>query len=156
MYCWSSIKHLPTLVKKGVKELGKLNPPPGLVRDVENGADLGNLGPDSDGVIFFTSGTTSMPKAVLSTQEGAIHSVVSVGVGPARALLRKGGDLSQLVPSPKQSTILLAVPLFHVVGCLSWLTRSLNTGAKVVFMRKWNVDDAIDLIKSENINIIGG
>lgn len=77
-------------------------------------------------------------------------------LGGARAVLRKGGDLSMLVPSPKQSAILVAVPMFHVMGSLAWFCRSLNIGAKCVFMRRWNVGDAINLIQSENINVIGG
>jgi len=54
------------------------------------------------------------------------------------------------------SAILLAIPMFHVTGCLSWLLRFFRTGSKAVFMRRWNVADAIKLIQDEDIKIIGG
>lgn len=50
-----------------------------VVQGILAGEGLSNLGHDSDGMIFFTSGTTSMPKAVLSTQLAGLHNVVSSG-----------------------------------------------------------------------------
>ncbi len=48
------------------------------IKDVEEGKGItSELGPESDGVIFFTSGTTGYPKAVLSSQRAALHGVIS-------------------------------------------------------------------------------
>jgi acyl-CoA synthetase (AMP-forming)/AMP-acid ligase II len=52
--------------------------------------------------------------------------------------------------------MLLAVPLFHVTGCLGWMVRAWVMGFKIVFMRRWNVDDAVTLCVDEKIGFIGG
>lgn len=56
VYCWSSVAHLPKRVRKGVQEIGDAKSSPQLVQDVINGVGLEQLGPESDGIIFFTSG----------------------------------------------------------------------------------------------------
>lgn len=52
--------------------------------------------------------------------------------------------------------MLLAVPLFHVTGNLGWMIRAVHMGVKMVFMRRWNVDDAIDVMVAEKITLVGG
>jgi len=78
-------------------------------------------------------------------------------VAPARAALRAGLK-PPLLPSPhdSQKTVLLSIPLFHVTGCLSWLMRAFFSGSKIVMMRKWDVKEAIKLIESEGVTVIGG
>lgn len=72
--------------------------------------------PEDDCSIFFTSGTTGMPKAVLSTQRMFITNLFTLAVAARRATLRRGEDV--VVPSPDdpQKVLLLPVPLFHVTG----------------------------------------
>jgi acyl-CoA synthetase (AMP-forming)/AMP-acid ligase II len=48
-----------------------------VIESIVSGALLSNFGPESDGMVFFTSGTTSMPKAVLSTQRAGCHNFIS-------------------------------------------------------------------------------
>lgn len=55
-----------------------------------------------------------------------------------------------------QTVILLPIPLFHCTGGESWLCRAMSIGAAMVFMRRWSVPDAVELIKSEKINVTGG
>lgn len=47
------------------------------VANIISGEGLGlhDFGPTSDGVIFFTSGTTGFPKAVLSNQRASLHNL---------------------------------------------------------------------------------
>lgn len=63
-------------------------------------------------------------------------------------------------PLPKatdpQRNVFLAIPLFHVTGCLSWLMRAFFAGSKMVLMRRWDVNEAARLIMSENVIVIGG
>jgi acyl-CoA synthetase (AMP-forming)/AMP-acid ligase II len=155
LLCWSSVAHLDPVTRKHVADMSDPRPSARSVRDVVDGTCIHNLGPESDGIIFFTSGTTSMPKAVLSTQRSALHSVLSAQISSVREFLRHGKNFSDL---PEQGPVptLLAIPMFHVTGCLSWLLRFFRTGSKAVFMRKWNVGDAIKLIQDENIKIVGG
>lgn len=51
------------------------------VERVKRGEGLDGLNADSDGTIFFTSGTTGYPKAVLSSQRGGLHNFLSTYVG---------------------------------------------------------------------------
>lgn len=56
VYCWSSIAHLPAAVRHEVSELITPVAPAKLVSEVEQGTGLESLGPESDAIIFFTSG----------------------------------------------------------------------------------------------------
>lgn len=59
-------------------------------------------------------------------------------------------------PTDPQRTVLLSIPLFHVTGNLSWLMRAIHGGSKMVYMRHWNVKEAVKLIMTENVTVIGG
>jgi len=78
-------------------------------------------------------------------------------VAPSRAALRAG---AQIPPLPKasdpQKTVLLAIPLFHVTGCLSWLLRAFFAGSKMVMMARWDTKVACRLIQEEKVTAIGG
>lgn len=60
------------------------------------------------------------------------------------------------LPSHPQKTVLLAIPLFHVTGCLSWLMRAFFGGSKMVMLRKWNAGQAVKAIMAEKVTVIGG
>lgn len=72
--------------------------------------------PEDDCSIFFTSGTTGMPKAVLSSQRMFITNLFTLSVAARRATLRRGEDLPVPSPEDPQKILLLPVPLFHVTG----------------------------------------
>ncbi|GMK56052.1 hypothetical protein CspeluHIS016_0211080 [Cutaneotrichosporon spelunceum] len=158
-YCYDKIGHLPANVRAGLVELTAVASP-GSVLSVQAGHGLDGLGPDSDGAIFFTSGTTSKPKGVICTQRQCLHHVVASSIPAARAVLRAGGTVEEAfsvhTPPPEPGVMLIAVPLFHVTGCLGWMMRAWFLGFKVVFMRRWNVDDAVKLCIDERVNLIGG
>ncbi|WOO76932.1 3-[(3aS,4S,7aS)-7a-methyl-1,5-dioxo-octahydro-1H-inden-4-yl]propanoyl:CoA ligase [Vanrija pseudolonga] len=156
LYCWSSTDHLPR--KARLPELGEINPDPKLIEAVERGEGLEGLGPESDATIFFTSGTTGLPKGVLSTQRASMHSVLTNFTPTLRDGLRQGGDLRTMLttPYPVTPTMLISIPFFHVTGCLGWLVRAIGSGFKLVFMRRWSTRVVLDLIKAEKVNVIGG
>lgn len=52
--------------------------------------------------------------------------------------------------------MLLPVPLFHVTGSLGWMVRAFVVGARMVFIRRWNVEDAAKLIVEEKVAYFGG
>ncbi|BEJ13945.1 hypothetical protein CspHIS471_0311190 [Cutaneotrichosporon sp. HIS471] len=154
VWCWSSVAHLDN-VRDNVSEIRAVSAQ--LVNDVLQGrGGVEQLNGDSDGIIFFTSGTTGYPKAVLSTQRAQLHVVLSGMVPHVRALLRAGGNLADLVMPTEQSTTLLSIPLFHASGCLSTLVATIRVGGKLVFQRCWSVPDAIKLILAEKVGTIGG
>ena len=59
-------------------------------------------------------------------------------------------------PSDPQRCILLSVPFFHATGCFAVLNPTVASGAKIVLMRKWDVELAMQLIEREKINSAGG
>ncbi|KAF8974758.1 hypothetical protein BDZ97DRAFT_1775265 [Flammula alnicola] len=116
--------------------------------------DLG-LTPEHNATILFTSGTTGMPKGVLTTQRQFLTNILNVTVGGRRAALRRGEDIP-VPPVGPQKGILLSVPLFHVTGLTSLTMLATMAGLKIVMMRKWNPNEGARLIKKENIAIAGG
>lgn len=114
------------------------------------------IDPDDDATIFYTSGTTGEPKGALGTHLNMVTNIGSSNFGGARALLRKGLPLPDPNVPPPQGSILLSVPLFHVTGSHSTLAVGTWNGAKIVTMRKWNAERAIELIERERIQRFGG
>ncbi|GLB37044.1 putative AMP-binding enzyme C-terminal domain [Lyophyllum shimeji] len=112
--------------------------------------------PEDNAVIMFTSGTTGLPKGVLSTQRQFLTNVPNVMAGAIRASLRKGEPYPDFKEEIAQKGILIAVPLFHVTGTTSFAMMATATGMKIVLTPKWVVEDAVRLIKQENVRVAGG
>ncbi|QQV76188.1 acyl--CoA ligase [Sphingomonas aliaeris] len=110
------------------------------------------IAPDDDATIFYTSGTTGNPKGALGTHRNLMTNILSGGYAGARAMLRRG----EAVPDPIPRTMLIVIPLFHVTACSASLMGVIATGSKVIFMRKWDVIRAMELIESEKVNVTGG
>ncbi|KAK2463268.1 hypothetical protein APHAL10511_004923 [Amanita phalloides] len=112
--------------------------------------------PEDHATIMFTSGTTGLPKGVLSTQRQFLTNIPNVLAGSWRAALRRGDAL----PLPRSDSIqkgaLIAVPLFHVTGTTSYLMMASMNGMKIVLARKWQPEEAARLIRTENVVVAGG
>lgn len=158
--CWSSTAHLPPLARRGVSELPWGQTTPAQRRGVESEEGMENLQQESDGNIFFTSGTTGYPKAVLSTQRCSLHNVISGAVAATRAFLRAGMTLEQVLQlqanPPTRAVQLISIPLFHLTGNIPGMFKLLCSGSKIVFQRKWNVSEAVRLCVEEKVTGIGG
>lgn len=111
--------------------------------------------PEDNATIIFTSGTTGLPKGVLSTQRMYLTNVFNVCVGGFRANLRRG-EMIPTESSGPQKGMLISVPLFHVTGSTSLAMMASMTGMKIVLMRKWVPEEAARLIRHENITLAGG
>ena len=109
--------------------------------------------PEDPATILFTSGSTGRPRGVLSTQRNVLSAIGTWLVITTAASMIEG-TLDQ--ESQLQPTILLTVPLFHVTGLNSMFLFSLGIGRKIVFMRKWDVKLALELIQSERVTHFGG
>ena len=110
------------------------------------------IAPDDDATIFYTSGTTGLPKGALGTHRNILTCVMAAAYNNARTSLRRG----EMPPENTPKTILNVVPMFHVTACNSTLMGTLAAGHTIVFMRRWDATEALALIERERVNITGG
>lgn len=120
--------------------------------------DLPNvaLDPDEDATIFYTSGTTGKPKGAVITHRNIISNVFNALAAQSRAFLRRGEAPPAPNPMAAQKAILISVPFFHATGCFAIMVPALLAGMKLVMQRKWNADQALEIIQRERITNAGG
>ncbi|MFP5413393.1 MAG: class I adenylate-forming enzyme family protein [Gammaproteobacteria bacterium] len=111
------------------------------------------LDPEDDAAIYYTSGTTGKPKGALLTHRNICSNQVTGVYLRARTEFRYGRTPQ---PPVQQMGQLISVPLFHVTGSIAMLIGSSLQGSKLVFMHRWNPEDAIRLIERERLNSFGG
>lgn len=111
------------------------------------------IAPDDDVTLFYTSGTTGNPKGALGTHRNLMTNILSSGYSAARAMLRRG-EVPPEVPAYKIG--LLVIPLFHVTACSAGLMALIAAGGTVVFMRRWDPIEAMEIIQREKVNQTGG
>ncbi|HEU4961691.1 MAG TPA: class I adenylate-forming enzyme family protein [Sphingomonas sp.] len=110
------------------------------------------IAPEDDATIFYTSGTTGRPKGALGTHRNLASNIISGGFSAARSFLRRG----EAPPEPSPRTGLLVIPLFHVTACSASLMGTVASGSTLVFMRKWDPVEAMEIIEREKVNLTGG
>jgi long-chain acyl-CoA synthetase len=115
------------------------------------------IAPDDDATILYTSGTTGRPKGALGTHRNMNSNIFATGSSVARNFLRRGEEVPVVDPmtAPQRSS-LLSVPFFHATGCFAVLNPTIVAGAKIVLMRKWEPELAMQLIEREQVNQAGG
>ena len=111
-----------------------------------------SLGPDEEATIFYTSGTTGEPKGALGTHRNLTTNIFTSAWSATRAVLRRGE--TPLVAAPKVS--LTVIPLFHVTACSAGLMGALFAGHTSIYMRRWDVVKAFEIIEREKVNMTGG
>lgn len=114
------------------------------------------LDPDEDATIFYTSGTTGKPKGAVGTHRNATSVAVAAQFSPLRNLIRRGEPVPEPDPNAPQKAALLAVPFFHVTGCMSVLNGALANGGKIVLLHRWDTLQAMALIERERCTSAGG
>ncbi len=105
------------------------------------------IDPDSDFCILYTSGSTGNPKGVLLTHRGVINAILSWSF----LLHVLEAARPEVSLRPENPGTLLALPLFHVTASHSSFLLSYLSGRKIVFMYRWDVQEAIRLIKEEKL-----
>ncbi len=131
----------------------------GAVNDWEKLADRPMpavpLHPEDDAWILYTSGTTGKPKGALGTHRNMNCNIFASASVAARSFLRRG----EMPPAPDpnlQRCGLLSVPFFHATGCFAVMNPTLFSGGKLVLMRKWDPELAMQLIEREKVTLAGG
>ena len=99
---------------------------------------LATCRPDPDEVsrLTFTSGTTSMPKAVAHTHNTDL-------VAPRWLAQAVGLNASTPIWAPS--------PITHTAGLVLCLFPSLLTGAKLVLQERWDVEEGVALVEREGV-----
>ena len=112
---------------------------------------------DDDATILYTSGTTGKPKGALGTHRNMNSNIFASASAAARNFLRRGEPVPELDPfAMPQRCTLLSIPFFHATGCFAVLNPTLIAGGKIVLMRKWDPEIAMQLIEREKVNGAGG
>jgi long-chain acyl-CoA synthetase len=115
------------------------------------------LDPEDDATILYTSGTTGKPKGALGTHRNMTSNVMASGISATRNFLRSGQPLPEADPHKlPQRVNLLVVPMFHATGLSANLSPSMNAGGKIVLMRRWEAEQAMQLIEREKVGSTGG
>ncbi|WP_158806950.1 class I adenylate-forming enzyme family protein [Beijerinckia sp. L45] len=144
-------------VPDGVRSLeGLIGRPDDWARLPPAGAPPRAVGPEDSATLFYTSGTSGLPKGVLATHRAVTTPIFATLLSHARAFVRRGEVPPVPDPNTKQKRYLLAIPLFHVTGCFSTLAIAMAVGGMLVLLRKWEPEAAMALIARERIAAIGG
>ena len=104
---------------------------------------------DDDFAVMYSSGTTGRPKGVVQTHRGALSSVFSWLMQAVMAPLLDPPE--QDAPPAPRPAALVVTPLFHVTALHSLFLLSIPAGAKIVLLPKWDVENAVNVIRDEEI-----
>ncbi|MCH2043422.1 MAG: acyl-CoA synthetase [Saprospiraceae bacterium] len=103
-----------------------------------NNTELPNIDPAQRAMILYTSGTTSLPKGVVTT-----HNIIS-------------SQIQTLVHAwhwKKEDAILNILPLHHVHGIINILSSALWVGASCHFLPKFNAKQVWEYFASGRLNL---
>ncbi|HEX3809251.1 MAG TPA: class I adenylate-forming enzyme family protein [Rhizomicrobium sp.] len=115
------------------------------------------LQPDDDATILYTSGTTGKPKGALGTHRNMICNIFASASAGARSFLRRGEEVPEVdLKTAPQRVTLLSVPFFHATGCFAVMGPTVFAGGRIVLMRKWDPEIAMQLIEREKVSSAGG
>jgi acyl-CoA synthetase (AMP-forming)/AMP-acid ligase II len=112
---------------------------------------VAQLEPDDPVTILYTSGTTGRPKGALGTNRGHLHNIWNMAFGAARE-----ATISGRAPAPdRQPATLAAQPMFHIGGIAAIIGSPMG-GSKILIMRKWDLERALQLAVDEGLTAFGG
>ena len=100
---------------------------------------------------MFTSGSTSRPKAVQSSQRAVAQALMNIDFIGALSGMTSPQAVAALMAKGLAPATLTVVPLFHVSGLYAQLLTTLRNGRRMVFMHRWDAAQALQLIRDEKI-----
>jgi long-chain acyl-CoA synthetase len=113
-----------------------------------------DLAPEDECTIFYTSGTTGHPKGVLGTHRNICSNLVAMMYVGARGARRSGAVSPGAAAGPPITV--MPVPFFHATGCHAMLVGHAFFGGTLVLMRRWNPEEALDLVECERATAVSG
>ena len=117
-----------------------------LIKDEPKSFDWPDLDEDTYAVLYYTTGTTGLPKGALYTNRQVymhcIHSVLNAGMA-----VRLPDD----PPRPNQNIGMMVVPLFHIHGWGAPFSSVLSC-SKMVFPGKFTPESFCELVQTEKVN----
>lgn len=122
--------------------------------------DLPNvdIDPDSDACIFYTSGTTGVPKGAQLTHRGCCTNIMNILFSGACSLRVRELQGEEVLPPDQMPvpTVLITTPLFHVTANNCAAQIATVQGGKITLMYKWDPEIALELVEREKISNITG
>ena len=110
--------------------------------------------------ILFTSGTTGRVKGAVLSHRNLITGLLSTQLSGAMILHRMaqqyGIPVETMMANSPQQAVLLVYPLFHISGLGSAFLSPLCSGSKIVIMRRWDAEEALQLIAREQVTMFTG
>jgi long-chain acyl-CoA synthetase len=114
---------------------------------------LPQMAPEDNATILFTSGSTGRSKGAYAEHRSVVQGAMSF-VGTVLVLvhiMEKQGKMPE-----GQPTALVCVPLFHVTASVPLVLVSYAIGRKLVFLNKWDAEEAMRLIEKERVTYFVG
>ncbi|MEW6185943.1 MAG: long-chain-fatty-acid--CoA ligase [Thermodesulfobacteriota bacterium] len=117
-----------------------------LIKDQPTGYEWPDLDEDTKAVLYYTTGTTGLPKGVMYTNRQiylhTIHNIAMVGMA-----VRLPDDPIR----PNQAIPMMNVPLFHIHAWGAPFT-NVYSCAKIVFPGRFTPESFCELVQTEKVN----
>jgi HIP---CoA ligase len=137
---------LQAIVDLGTAPTGTMSWPEFLSRgrsvsDAELGAAIGAVTPDAVADILFTSGTTGVPKGVMSSQRQTLK---------VAQVWARGAELDE------HDRYAIINPFFHSFGYKAGIIAALSAGCAIYPVATFDPDALLDLVQTERITVLPG
>ncbi len=110
---------------------------------------------NDEALLMFTSGTTGRAKAAILTHLGVLTSLKTIqysGLLVAQDMAAQYGiAVEQLMQMRPPTVTLLMFPMFHVSGCHAVFLNNLSQGARIVMLKRWDPETALEVIEREGV-----
>src|SRR3954462_10363698 len=105
----------------------------------------GEVAPDDDATILYTSGTTGAPKGAIGTHRNHVTNLMNTALAGALRLAMTGEERSE-----EQPVGMTTFPIFHIAG-QTGMQFSAFTGGRLVLLYRWEPAKALELIARERV-----